>query len=87
MSEPEQTASTLTAEVFEAWKSGLAHDQLAAKMFQAAVCLSVEQIGPLRTIDGIVAVLACLSEEFPGEFASLRIMHGKNLPHQHWPRA
>lgn len=71
----EPTATTLTADAFEAWKAGAPKDQLAAKMFHAAVCLSLEQIGVVPTIDGIIAVLACLAEECPGEFAALRLMH------------
>jgi len=39
-------------------------------MFDAAVCLSVEEIGVPRTIDGLLAVLK-FSEECPGEFAAL----------------
>jgi len=40
-------------------------------MFDAAVCLSVEEIGVPRTIDGLLAVLKFFSEECPGEFAAL----------------
>jgi hypothetical protein len=40
-----------------------------------AICLSIEQIGLLRTIDGLLAVLKFFSEECPGEFAALRAMH------------
>jgi hypothetical protein len=85
MSEP--TTAALTADVFEALQAGAPNDQLAAKMFHAAVCLSVEQIGLVPTIDGILAVLACLAEEFPREFAAVKFMHSNNAAHQHWPQA
>ena len=35
-------------------------------MVQAAVCRSIEEIGILQTMDGLLAVLKCLSEEAPG---------------------
>jgi hypothetical protein len=66
---------TLAADAFEAWQAGAPKDQLAAKMFDAAVCLSLEQIGVLPTIDGIIAVLAFLAQEFPREFAGVQLMH------------
>jgi hypothetical protein len=36
-------------------------------MIQAAVCLRIEEIGILQMmVDGLLAVLKCLSEEAPG---------------------
>jgi hypothetical protein len=35
-------------------------------MIQAAVCLRIEEIGILQMMDGLLAVLKCLSEEAPG---------------------
>lgn len=80
-------ATTLTDDAFEAWRAGAPKDQLAAKMFHAAVCLSVEQIGLVPTIDGILAVLACLADEFPREFKAVEFLHSKNVPSEHWPQA
>lgn len=37
-------------------------------MLDAAICLSIEQIGMLQTIDGLLAVLKFFSEECPREF-------------------
>lgn len=78
MSEP--TATTLTADAFEALQTGAPKDQVAAKMFHAAVLLSVEQIGIVATMDGILAVLSCLAEEFPREFACVRFIHSNDVP-------
>jgi hypothetical protein len=70
MSTPD--ATTLTAEAVAAWQAGASKDQLAAKMFDAAFCLSLEAIGPLATIDALLCALNLLSLEFPQEFATLR---------------
>ena len=70
MSEP--NATTLAAEAVAAWQAGASNDQIAAKMFDAAFCLSLEAIGPLATIERLLAVLNHFSQEFTEEFATLR---------------
>ena len=73
MSEP--NATTLAAEAVAAWQAGISKDELAAKMFDAAFCLSLEAIGPLALIERLLAVLNHLSQEFAQEFAALRQVH------------
>jgi hypothetical protein len=51
-------------------------------MLNAAICLSVEQIGLLKTMDGLFCVLSVLSEGFPREFETLRFMHTPHLTNE-----
>jgi hypothetical protein len=68
MSTPD--ATTLAAEAVAAWQAGASKDQLAAKLFDAAFCLSLESIGPLATIERLLAVLNLLSQDSQNFFRS-----------------
>jgi hypothetical protein len=74
----QRTAMTVAAEAIAAFEAGASKDQLASAMLSAAVCLSVEALGMLATIDSLFDVLKVLAQETPQEVAALRRMHSNH---------
>jgi hypothetical protein len=79
MSEQQSAALDIAREAVDLYVNGAPKDQLAAKCFDAAICLSFEAIGPIATIEGLLAVLAMLREECPKAFAAIEALHKVEL--------
>jgi hypothetical protein len=76
----ETAAMSLAALAAEAFQAGAPKDQLAELMFDAGVCLSLEQVGAQQTIAAMLGALHLLSQEFPRAFAAVKFMLSTDTP-------